>query len=238
MKTDALILPDLASKINTAHRLATEAMQAGLAHALEAGKLLVQAKTQVPFGTWTAWLAEHFDGSDRTARLYMQIARRWPEIQAKRQRDAILSLREAITLIEAPKPDEPEIEQQTLLQLVESVVDEAVSTRDYFSVSKALSIHSQVLDLMITSLSNGNWSKEFEQCVEQFQKLGIVFNEGLSADPSREKFEEILRKLMQVDEKHHLLMFVFARYGRQRGYHKKLREIDPDLYRAMYRNSA
>ena len=40
MKNDALILTDLASKINTAHRLATEAMQAGLAHALEAGKLI------------------------------------------------------------------------------------------------------------------------------------------------------------------------------------------------------
>jgi Protein of unknown function (DUF3102) len=43
--------------------------------AIEAGTLLIQAKEKVPRNTWMAWLQENCPAvSDRTARLYIQLA--------------------------------------------------------------------------------------------------------------------------------------------------------------------
>ena len=45
-----IALPDLADKINDAHRQCTTAMNAGLCHAMEAGRLLLEAKEQCTHG--------------------------------------------------------------------------------------------------------------------------------------------------------------------------------------------
>ncbi len=48
-------------------------------------------------------MAENFQGSERTARSYMQISTRWPEIESKRQRVAVLSYRDAVKLLSEPR---------------------------------------------------------------------------------------------------------------------------------------
>jgi hypothetical protein len=73
---DEMSLVQLAGAINREHQACGIAYQRALAHALAAGDLLVIAKAQVRHGRWEAWLAEHFAGSSRTARVYMQLARR------------------------------------------------------------------------------------------------------------------------------------------------------------------
>lgn len=42
--------------------------------AIEAGKLLIEAKQSLPHGEWEAWLRDHVTISPRTARRYMRIA--------------------------------------------------------------------------------------------------------------------------------------------------------------------
>jgi hypothetical protein len=42
--------------------------------AIEAGKLLIEAKQSLPHGEWEAWLREHAAISPRTARRYMRVA--------------------------------------------------------------------------------------------------------------------------------------------------------------------
>jgi hypothetical protein len=75
-----------------------------LRHAREAGAKLTQARVHVQHGEWSAWLADHFHGSARAARVYMQVARRWPEIkEAKRQTSAILGIDGALKLVAEPK---------------------------------------------------------------------------------------------------------------------------------------
>lgn len=78
-------LADLAAKINDAHLACEASMNEGLQHAIEAGRRLLQAKRKCQYGTWLPWLAKEFNGSQRTARVYMQITNRWREIEAKRQ---------------------------------------------------------------------------------------------------------------------------------------------------------
>ncbi len=95
-------LTNLAARINAEHASAEAALNAGLQHALEAGRLLIEAKAQVAHGEWAGWLQDNFDGSDRTARAYMQVTKRWPEIEAKRGTSAVLSLDQATKLLAQP----------------------------------------------------------------------------------------------------------------------------------------
>jgi hypothetical protein len=67
---------------------------------------LIAAKAQVKHGEWQPWLAENFDASERTARVYMALA--------KRQHAAVLegqSLREALRGISPATEDtEPDVD--------------------------------------------------------------------------------------------------------------------------------
>jgi hypothetical protein len=49
--------------------------RAGLEHYRRAGELLIEAKDQVPWGSWSRWLKTNFELSQRTASRYMQLAR-------------------------------------------------------------------------------------------------------------------------------------------------------------------
>jgi hypothetical protein len=49
--------------------------EAGLAHYRRAGEMLIEAKDQVPHGSWTRWLTKHFELSQKTAQRYVRLAR-------------------------------------------------------------------------------------------------------------------------------------------------------------------
>jgi hypothetical protein len=48
---------------------------AGLEHYRRAGEMLLEAKEQMPYGSWGRWLSQHFALSQDTARHYMRLAR-------------------------------------------------------------------------------------------------------------------------------------------------------------------
>lgn len=96
-------LVDLAGRINTAHAAAVASAGAALAHAAEAGRLLLAVKRATPHGTFGAWVRAHCpDVAPRTARLYMRVARRWSELEAAQQNGNALPLREAARLLAEP----------------------------------------------------------------------------------------------------------------------------------------
>ena len=72
-------LDDLATAINDEHRQAEAAMNTGLQHALEAGRLLLEAKALCAHGQWLPWVADNFEGSIRTSQCYTRLAERWPQ---------------------------------------------------------------------------------------------------------------------------------------------------------------
>ncbi len=104
----------LAGRINDAHRACVGAMNGALGHALAAGDLLAQAKALVAHGEWGAWVAENFEGSKRTAEIYMRLASRRAELEAaKAQSAAYLSIAGALRSLTAPAlPPEEEQRQE------------------------------------------------------------------------------------------------------------------------------
>lgn len=70
----AKTLEQIAHRANQAHALAMVSTRNAVQHALTAGQALLQAKELCPKGSWGKWLADHFDGSERTAQAYMRVA--------------------------------------------------------------------------------------------------------------------------------------------------------------------
>ncbi|MCZ6653209.1 MAG: DUF3102 domain-containing protein [Planctomycetota bacterium] len=82
--TQATNLSQLAMRINEEHAKAEAAMRDGLSHAVEAGKLLIEAKAQHKHGGWLKWLAANFTSTPRTAQNYMWLSvRMLDEAKAK-----------------------------------------------------------------------------------------------------------------------------------------------------------
>jgi len=90
----------IVDEIQHHHDLAGQKAQEAMQHALEAGRLLTEVKTALPHGQFTDWVSANTRIAPRTARAYMQLAHRIPELdEAKRQRVATLPLRKAIRMI-------------------------------------------------------------------------------------------------------------------------------------------
>jgi hypothetical protein len=99
-RRDAGQVGTLADRINAEHRACRAAAVDALEHALAAGELLLQAKAGCPHGTWQDWVDDNFEGSLRTAQIYMHLARRRAEIgEAKTQSSALSSVAGALHLL-------------------------------------------------------------------------------------------------------------------------------------------
>jgi hypothetical protein len=93
-------LVDLAAKIKAAHTAVDTALKQSLQHAMEAGKLLIQAKAEVPHGQWLPWLRDHCAISERTAQLYMRVANNREDIELQIRNDvADLTLSQAAAVL-------------------------------------------------------------------------------------------------------------------------------------------
>jgi hypothetical protein len=108
-------LTNLAAKIQAEHEAveaakgtALVAARKGIEHALACGDLLIEAKAQLPHGQkWLPWLTENCPAiSERTARLYMQLAGGRTTLNAQNGNVADLSLREALKLLEPDDDDD------------------------------------------------------------------------------------------------------------------------------------
>lgn len=76
-----LVAQSTVNELNHHHRKANAAARLALEHAKEAGRILQETKAALPHGAWGPWLKQNFEGSERTARRYMQVYRRWPELE-------------------------------------------------------------------------------------------------------------------------------------------------------------
>lgn len=98
-------LDTLATSANEFHSRAHESAYSAVEWAIKCGEALNEAKTQVAHGDWGRWLADHFDGTQRTAQHWMKLA-------ANAKRVSHLdspSIRAALDAISEPKPKpEPE----------------------------------------------------------------------------------------------------------------------------------
>lgn len=100
----------LIAKINSAHKEAQQYAAKAVERALEAGDLLLLAKSQVAHGQWLPWLQKNCpDISERTAQNYMKVAKGLP---IEKRNAADLTMREALRLVAGELPaleHQPEI---------------------------------------------------------------------------------------------------------------------------------
>jgi hypothetical protein len=68
-------LADLAARIRSYHEATVAALKASVQHAMNAGDLLIEAKAQLKHGQWLPWLDENCAMSQRTAQLYIKLAK-------------------------------------------------------------------------------------------------------------------------------------------------------------------
>ena len=68
-------LPILAAEIRRAHADVQDAARTAAQRAIDAGHALIEAKDLVAHGGWLPWLREHCALAERTAQLYMKIAK-------------------------------------------------------------------------------------------------------------------------------------------------------------------
>jgi hypothetical protein len=69
-------LPVLAAEIRQAHADVQEAAKTAAERAIAAGHMLLEARELVKHGEWLPWLRGHCALAERTAQLYMQLARK------------------------------------------------------------------------------------------------------------------------------------------------------------------
>ncbi len=94
-------LPDLAARIRAEHTAIHGLLGESIRRAMAAGDLLIEAKALVRHGQWLPWLRDHCTISERTAQLYMRVAKNRAEIE-KRSDDCgfeDLTLNEAAALL-------------------------------------------------------------------------------------------------------------------------------------------
>lgn len=93
-------LADLAARIKAEHEATSTALKSSITHGIAAGELLVEAKAKVPHGQWLPWLKDNCEISERTAQLYMRLAKNRGSIEDQiRNGIADLSLNEAAALL-------------------------------------------------------------------------------------------------------------------------------------------
>jgi hypothetical protein len=97
-------LGKLARKINDEHEAVRVATRRALKHAIAAGELLLEAKNRLDqHGKWLPWLHANCQMPERTAQLYMRLARHASELLAKNATVADLSIRAAVDLLASDK---------------------------------------------------------------------------------------------------------------------------------------
>jgi len=98
----------LKKQINENHRLAQAAAADAVERGVLTGELLLQWKDLLPHGRFESFTETHFDGSLRTARAYMQVAKRLNALP-KRQRSAVLKQERSISGLISEAKTEPAI---------------------------------------------------------------------------------------------------------------------------------
>jgi hypothetical protein len=89
----------LVTEINAKLTLARRHGQATLSALMDVGDRLEEAKKSLEHGKWDDWLSGNFALSDRTARLYMQLAGHRKRVEAKMATVATLGIRGALEQI-------------------------------------------------------------------------------------------------------------------------------------------
>jgi hypothetical protein len=142
--TQSNSLADLAARIQQEHAAVAGALKTSLVHAMAAGDLLIQAKTQVPHGQWLPWLRNHCQVSERMAQRYIRLARNRAVIEAKCDTVSDLGVRGALNLISANRSSSDDFISK-FTDFADHVAEVASDFQDHFDTPE---IDNSIRDLL------------------------------------------------------------------------------------------
>lgn len=134
-------LASLAEVANDFHTKSVEAGRSRVEFAIESGKALIAAKDSVPHGKWLPWLETNFNGSQATAKRYMELGRNRSRVIDLVESNPDLSIREAVKSLAEPKSNDdtddtpPRSNIDRLIRLARRM-DDVIS--DYGSIASEL----------------------------------------------------------------------------------------------------
>ena len=96
-------LADLRERLKVEHAAVTELLKTSLTHAMSAGDILIEAKTQLKkHGAWLPWL-KSCGLSERTSQHYMRLARNRTIIESNTKPVSDLGIRGALAMLAVPR---------------------------------------------------------------------------------------------------------------------------------------
>jgi len=101
---------ELTQQANHHYQQANEAWLGALGHARQCGEALLKIKETVEHGCWKQWVEDKFDGTYATAKVYMQVARRWDEpclVEARKNGIPINSIKSFLDVYQGHSTPEP-----------------------------------------------------------------------------------------------------------------------------------
>ncbi len=107
-------LDDLAAQINAEHDRCQQAYRDSLSYARSCGQLLIQAREQIPRGSWLLWLEANCKVAQRTAYAYMRVAKEWTILEPF-VTVANLTFKDALTLLSEADADESVVESEEIV---------------------------------------------------------------------------------------------------------------------------
>lgn len=114
--------------INREHQACETTYQHALAHAFEAGRLLLEVKAELRHGEWLPWLQDNVEFSEKQAQRYMQLASHRAELEAANP-TCVSDLGVAAALKQIAKPRETPVDVAGALQgLAGPSTDERTTT--------------------------------------------------------------------------------------------------------------
>jgi Protein of unknown function (DUF3102) len=136
-------LEELAFRANESHKLAVESVSKALKHAIAAGTALIAAKKKVTkdkWGGWGKWIDENFDGSQRTAQVYMQLARSNPQRSADSD-----SIAKALKVLGKPTPSRKVNTPRHPAEAVKTRVQKIIESEDVSVIQDLIEWLDEVL---------------------------------------------------------------------------------------------
>jgi hypothetical protein len=170
-------LKELADKIKTAHAAVLAVAKSGALKAMEAGELLKQAKDAVPHGECAVWL-RRCNISDRTARLYMQVADHRADFENGNALPFV-SLRQAAKAIGKRKSKEepPAITPPRSIEVKEVTPAEAIEAARLIGLAwSGLSVQTRAS--VVSALFDGIGIARFAAACSSDQRAAFIAQSG------------------------------------------------------------
>lgn len=219
---------------NNYHRAAEKDALSMLDNAMNSGDQLIPIRESIEEkrgdGRWGKWVEKNFEGTLKTAQVYMRLARHRKEIEAQRSApQSPLSIDAAMKMLAAPKDDDEPKEESQQPTIDQNEVEEDQAEEPTPIDTEALQSRIQALEEQARKAAEK--AKKAEDAKKRAQDKADKEAKKV-AESKQAEYLELLSKERQEIHQHleRQLADVYARYGIEQS--PDIFEVDEEHFRA------